>query len=61
MHRKKINKVFSNFTFSYYIYHSGVDPETLLMGGLSYGAIFSMIDGTNCRPKAVLACRSVQL
>jgi hypothetical protein len=29
-------------------------------GGLSYGAIFS-IDGTNCSPKAVLACRSVNL
>jgi hypothetical protein len=23
-------------------------------GGLSYGAIFSIIDGTNCSPKAVL-------
>ena len=41
--------------------HSGADPETLLMGGLSYGAIFSIIDGTNCSPKAVLACRSVNL
>ena len=30
-------------------------------GGLSYGAIFSIIDGTNCSPKAVLACRSVNL
>ena len=30
-------------------------------GGLSNGAIFSMIDGTNCSPKAVLACRSVNL
>ena len=27
----------------------------------SYGAIFSIIDGTNCSPKAVLACRSVNL
>ena len=34
---------------------SGADPETLLTGGLSYGAIFSIIDGTNCSPKAVLA------
>jgi hypothetical protein len=32
----------------------GADPETLLMGRLSYGAIFSIIDGTNCSPKAVL-------
>ena len=39
-----------------------MDPETLLMrGGLHYGAIFSIIDGTNCSPKAVLACRSVNL
>ena len=30
-------------------------------GGLSYGAIFSIIDGTNCSPKAVLACGSVNL
>ena len=30
-------------------------------GGLSYGAIFSIIDGTNCSPKAVLACMSVNL
>jgi hypothetical protein len=29
--------------------------------GLSYGEIFSIIDGTNCNPKAVLACRSVNL
>jgi hypothetical protein len=37
----------------------GADPETLLTGegGLSYGAIFSIIDGTNSNPKAVLACR----
>jgi hypothetical protein len=41
--------------------YSGADPETLLMGGLSYGAIFSIIDGTNCSPRAVLACRSVNL
>jgi hypothetical protein len=43
--------------------HPGADPETLLTwgGGLSYGAIFSIIDGTNCSPKAVLACRSVNL
>ena len=41
---------------------SGADPETLLKGeGLSYGVIFSIIDGTNCSPKAVLACRSVIL
>ena len=26
-------------------------------GGLSYGAIFSIIDGTNCSPKAVLVWR----
>jgi hypothetical protein len=39
-------------------YNTGADPETLLTGGLSYGAIFSIIDGTNCSPKAVLACRS---
>ena len=39
----------------------GADPETLLTGGFSYGAIFSIIDGTNCSPKAVLACRSVNL
>ena len=40
----------------------GADPETL-DEGLSYGAIFSIIDGTNCSPKAVLACtfRSVNL
>jgi hypothetical protein len=30
-------------------------------GGLRYGAIFSIIDGTNCSPKAVLAWRSVNL
>jgi hypothetical protein len=30
-------------------------------GGLSYGAIFSIIDGSNCSPKEVLACRSVNL
>ena len=35
---------------------TGADPETLLTGGLSYGAIFSIIDGTNCSPEAVLAC-----
>jgi hypothetical protein len=40
---------------------SWADPETLLTGGLSYGAIFSIIDGTNCCPKAFLACRSVNL
>ena len=40
---------------------SGADPETLLTGVLSYGAIFSIIDGTNCSPKAVLACRSINL
>ena len=42
---------------------AGADPETLLTGGggLSYGAIFSIIDGTNCSPKAVLACRPVNL
>ena len=54
---------------------SGADPETLLTGRgggggggggrgggrLSYRAIFSIIDGTNCSPKAVLACRSVSL
>ena len=40
---------------------TGADPETLLTGGLSYGAIFSIIDGTNCSPKAVLVCRSVNL
>ena len=39
---------------------SGADPETLLKG-VSYGAIFSIFDGTNCSPKAVLACRSVNL
>ena len=37
---------------------SGADPETMLTGG---GAIFSIIDGTNCSPKAVLACKSVNL
>ena len=46
-----------------YLCQAGADPETLLTGGggLSNGAIFSMIDGTNCSPKAVLACRSVNL
>ena len=39
---------------------SGADPETV-DGQLSYGAIFSIIDGTNCSSKAVLACRSVNL
>jgi hypothetical protein len=35
---------------------SGADPEILLTvtGWLSYGEIFSIIDGTNCSPKAVL-------
>ena len=32
-----------------------------LDGGLSYEAIFSIIDGINCNPKAVLACRSGNL
>ena len=43
---------------------AGADPETFLdggRGGISYGAIFSIIVGTNCNPKAVLACRSVNL
>ena len=35
----------------------GADPETLLTRGLSYGAIFSIIDGTNCSRKAVLVWR----
>jgi hypothetical protein len=41
----------------------GADPETLLTrgGGPRYGAIFSIIDGTNCSPKAVLVCGSVNL
>jgi hypothetical protein len=30
-------------------------------GGLSYEAIFSIIDGTRCSHKAVLACMSVNL
>ena len=38
---------------------AGADPETLVTGGLRYGAIFSITDGTNCSPKAVLAWRSV--
>jgi hypothetical protein len=44
---------------------SGGNPELKEINyystGLSYGAIFSIIDGTNCSPKAVLACRSVNL
>jgi hypothetical protein len=39
-----------------------VDPETIDGGGgLRYGAIISLIDGINCSPKVVLACRSVNL
>jgi hypothetical protein len=30
-------------------------------GGLIFGAIFSIIYGTNCCPKAVLACSTVNL
>ena len=46
----------------YILATTGADPETLLTGGgLSCGAIFSIIDGTNCSPKAFLACRSVNL
>jgi hypothetical protein len=38
---------------SYFMIRPGAaDPETPLTGGLSYGAIFSIIDGTNCSPKA---------
>ena len=49
-------------TYRMSLTNSGVGPESLLTGrGLSYGAIFSIIDGTNCSPKAVLACRSVNL
>ena len=40
---------------------SFVDRFSFEKGGLSYGAIFSIIDGTNCSPKAVLACGSVNL
>ena len=40
---------------------SGVDPETLLTGGLSYGAIFSIIDGTNYSQSGSGVCRSVNL
>ena len=39
----------------------GGSRDSVVGGGLSYGAIFSIIDGTNCSPKAVLACRSVNL
>jgi hypothetical protein len=42
-------------------FNTGADPETVLTGGLRYGAIFSIIDGTNCSPNTVLACRSVNL
>ena len=41
--------------------HQGRIQRLCWRGGLSYGAIFSIIDGTNCSPKAVLACRSVNL
>ena len=43
---------------------SGADPETLLtggVGGLSYGAIFSIIDGTNYTQSGSGGCRSVNL
>jgi hypothetical protein len=40
---------------------SGADPETLLTGGLSYGAIFSIIDGTNYTQSGSGGCRSVNL
>jgi hypothetical protein len=38
-----------------------LDLDLLTGGGLSYGAIFSIIDGTSYSPKVVLACRSVNL
>jgi hypothetical protein len=57
----EIDKLCKKFLCNIFMLRSGVDPETLLTGGLSYGAIFSIIDGTNCSPKAVLACRSVNL
>ena len=42
--------------------NTGADQETLLTGGgLSYVAIFLMIDGTNCSPKPALECRLVNL
>ena len=45
---------------------SGADTETLLTGGGGGGGGSAMekgqlIDGTDCSPKAVLACRSVSL
>ena len=63
----KISKMTLIFKDHLSVYVTGADPETLLMEGggggggggvVSYGAI---IDGTNCSPKAVLACRSVNL
>jgi hypothetical protein len=41
--------------------HSGADPETLLTGGrLSFGAIFSIIDGTNCSQIIINWLKSTQ-
>jgi hypothetical protein len=40
--------------------NTGADPETLLTGGLSYGTIFSIIDGINCSRKPCFISFSVQ-
>ena len=41
--------------------YKGRSRDSVDLGGLSYGAIFSIIDGTKCSPKAVLVCKSVNL
>ena len=40
------------FTYQHFIFRGG--SRDSVDGGLSYGAIFSIIDGTNCSSKAVL-------
>ena len=52
--------IFQQCTCTYAVYQGRIQ-RLCWRGGLSYGAIFSIIDGTNCSPKAVLACRSVNL
>jgi len=57
-----VNRAYSPLFFlnSDELLQAGADPDSF-DGGLSYGAIFSIIDGTNCSPKVVLVCRSVNL
>ena len=61
MSHTNFNVALANFPRLLGMVVSGADPETLLTGGGGSGAMFSIIDATNCSPKTVLACRSVNL